>query len=166
MKHAAWIVGLLLSATSLTTLAALPVVPLSTDQQSMLKSKDSRVAKNKKLVFNFWREVFDAHHLELVDKYMAEDYRQHNPNAETGRQGFVDYFAARFKEPLPIQPEIKNLVTILGEGDLVVLVFKREQTNSNNQSTYTTTWFDMFRIENDKIAEHWDPATLNPSRQR
>jgi len=23
---------------------------------------------------------------------------------------------------------------------------------------YTTTWFDMFRIENGKIAEHWDPA--------
>ena len=23
---------------------------------------------------------------------------------------------------------------------------------------YTTTWFDMFRIENGKIAEHWDTA--------
>ena len=24
---------------------------------------------------------------------------------------------------------------------------------------YTTTWFDMFRVEGGKIAEHWDPAT-------
>ena len=24
---------------------------------------------------------------------------------------------------------------------------------------YTTTWFDMFRVENGKIAEHWDPAS-------
>jgi len=23
---------------------------------------------------------------------------------------------------------------------------------------YTTTWFDMFRIEGGKIAEHWDAA--------
>jgi hypothetical protein len=24
--------------------------------------------------------------------------------------------------------------------------------------TYTTTWFDMFRIADGKIVEHWDPA--------
>ena len=24
---------------------------------------------------------------------------------------------------------------------------------------YTSTWFDMLRVENGKVAEHWDPAT-------
>lgn len=27
--------------------------------------------------------------------------------------------------------------------------------------TYSTTWFDMWRIKDGKAAEHWDPALLN-----
>jgi predicted SnoaL-like aldol condensation-catalyzing enzyme len=34
----------------------------------------------------------------------------------------------------------------------------------NKGQKYTSTWFDMFRIENGKIAEHWDPATKPPAR--
>ena len=26
--------------------------------------------------------------------------------------------------------------------------------------TYTTTWFDMFRLEDGKITEHWDSAKI------
>jgi predicted SnoaL-like aldol condensation-catalyzing enzyme len=29
-----------------------------------------------------------------------------------------------------------------------------------NGQSYTTTWFDMFRISGDKIAEHWDSALM------
>jgi Ca2+-transporting ATPase len=44
-------------------------------------------------------------------------------------------------------------------GDLVVLAFARENTDPKDAAKkYTTTWFDMFRIEHGKIAEHWDPA--------
>ncbi len=28
----------------------------------------------------------------------------------------------------------------------------------DSTKTYTTTWFDVFRIKDGKIAEHWDPA--------
>jgi predicted SnoaL-like aldol condensation-catalyzing enzyme len=28
----------------------------------------------------------------------------------------------------------------------------------NPSQKYSTTWFNMFRIENGRIAEHWDPA--------
>ena len=38
--------------------------------------------------------------------------------------------------------------------------FVREVAEPKDTSKkYTTTWFDMLRIENGKIAEHWDPAT-------
>lgn len=51
------------------------------------------------------------------------------------------------------------LVSIVAEGDLVVLSFVREGVDPKDASkTYTTTWFDMFRIESGKIAKHWDPA--------
>ena len=39
------------------------------------------------------------------------------------------------------------------------LAFVREAADPKDATKkYTTTWFDMFRIEGGKIAEHWDPA--------
>ena len=49
---------------------------------------------------------------------------------------------------------------MVAEGDLVVLGFRRTLPDLQNEGqTYTTTWFDMLRIENGKIAEHWDYGT-------
>ncbi|MFI5154001.1 MAG: ester cyclase [Chitinophagales bacterium] len=140
------------------TLTQLPVIPLA-DQKSLLQSKDSKLAQNKKLVYDFWREVLEAGHLELAEKYMAETYMQHNPNVPTGRKAFVEFFS-KFKKPIPIVDTIKApLVTILAEADLVLLCFVREIKDPNDESKkYTTTWFDMLRVENGKIAEHWDSA--------
>ena len=130
------------------------------DQEQMLASPDPRLAVNKRLVYNFWREVFEAGHMDLADKYMAEGYIQHNPNVPTGSAAFVDFFS-RNVAVQPIEARIKApLVAILADDDLVVLAFVREGTDPKEPAKkYTTTWFDMFRIENGQIAEHWDPAT-------
>lgn len=143
-------------STALFAHAQLPVVP-ATDQTALLASSDAKLASNKRLVYDFWREVYEAGHLELADKYLAESYIQHNPNVPTGRAAFVSFFA-RFKKPQPIQPAIvMPLVSITAEGDRVILAFAHEGKDAAGKA-YTTTWFDMFRIENGKIAEHWDPA--------
>ena len=134
-------------------------VAAAADQERLLASADPKLAANKRLVYDFWREVFEGAHMELADKYMAESYIQHNPNVPTGRAAFVEFFQ-RVRKPAPIEPRIKApLVAIVAEGDLVVLSFAREHADPKDASKkYTTTWFDMFRIENGKIAEHWDPA--------
>jgi predicted SnoaL-like aldol condensation-catalyzing enzyme len=140
--------------------AQLPVT-VHPDQQALLKSDNPQLAANKKLVFDFWREVFQARNMELAPKYMAENYMQHNPTVATGRKPFTDFFG-RF-EKQPVKPTIDNLVTIMAERDLVVLAFRRELPDPKNPGqTYTTTWFDMLRIENGKIAEHWDYGTKSP----
>jgi predicted SnoaL-like aldol condensation-catalyzing enzyme len=135
-------------------------VQASADQAAWLASPDAKLAANKKLVYDFWREVFEGHHMELADKYMAEDYIQHNPNVPTGRAAFVSFFS-RFAQPQAIVPAIKApLVAIVAEGDLVILSFAREGVDPKDPSKkFTTTWFDMFRVASGKIAEHWDPAT-------
>jgi predicted SnoaL-like aldol condensation-catalyzing enzyme len=142
--------------------AQVPVVP-GTDQGQMLASTDAHLAANKRLVYDFWREVFEAGHMELADKYVAAGYIQHNPNVPTGRGAFVAYFSKNVV-PHPIEPRVKApLVAIVAEGDLVVLVFVREVTDPRDAAQkYTTTWFDMFRIDAGRIAEHWDPATRKP----
>jgi len=141
------------------TFAQVAVKP-SADQKTLLQSDDPKLAKNKKLLYDFWREVFEAGHLELVDKYMAETYIQHNPNVATGRKAFVDFFS-KFMKPQPIADTIKApVVAIIAEGDKVMISFARELPDPKDSAKkYTTTWFDMFRIENGKLAEHWDGAT-------
>jgi predicted SnoaL-like aldol condensation-catalyzing enzyme len=137
--------------------AALPVVP-APDQAALLKSKDPKLAANKKLAYDFFRVVLRARHLDEADKYMKEDYIQHNPNADTGIAGFKAYFS-KLGGPQPVQDTVPGLVAIQAEGDFVTLAFVREEKDSANPGQkYTTTWFDMFRIDNGKIAEHWDVA--------
>ncbi|HSC64694.1 MAG TPA: nuclear transport factor 2 family protein [Caldimonas sp.] len=134
-------------------------VQAAADQPALLASADPRIAANKRLVFDFWREVFEGAHMELASKYMTESYIQHNPNVPSGRAAFVDFFS-KMRKPTPIEPHIKApLVAIVAEGDLVVLSFAREGVDPKDATRkFSTTWFDMFRIENGKIAEHWDPA--------
>jgi Uncharacterized protein conserved in bacteria len=97
--------------------------------------------------------------MELADKYMAESYIQHNPNVPTGRAAFIEFFT-KFRKPAPIEAQIKApVVAIVAEGDYVVLSFARENADPKDPTRkYSTTWFDMFRLEDGKIAEHWDPA--------
>jgi predicted SnoaL-like aldol condensation-catalyzing enzyme len=139
--------------------AALPVEP-APDQSALLKSKDPKLAANKKIAYDFFRVVLRAHHLDEADKYMKDDYIQHNPNADTGIVGFKAYFSKLPGGPQPVQDTLPGLVAIQAEGNFVTLSFVREMDDPVNKGQkYTTTWFDMFRIDNGKIAEHWDVAT-------
>lgn len=148
------VVSLSFSLPSLAQVA----VTANADHTAMLASKDPKLAANKKLVYDFWRDVFEAGHSELAPQYMTETYIQHNPTVATGRKAFVDFFG-QFKKPQAIAGKVNApLVAITAEGDLVTLAFVSERKDPKDPSkTYTTTWFDMFRIENGKIAEHWDP---------
>ena len=134
-------------------------VQVNPDQAKLLASADPRLAANKRLVYDFWREVFEGGHMELADKYMTESYIQHNPTVPTGRAAFIDFFS-KFAKPKAIEATVKApLVAIVAEGDVVVLSFVREVAEPADPARkYTTTWFDMFRVQDGRIAEHWDPA--------
>ena len=127
------------------------------NQVQLLGSADHRLAANKRLVYDFWREVLEAGHMDLAPKYMLESYIQHNPNVPTGRAAFIEFFS-KMSKPKPIESTIKApLVAVVAEGDLVILSFVRKAADPKDKTkTYTTTWFDMFRVEGGKIAEHWD----------
>lgn len=152
--------GLLLVLLSIGLAHAQVPVVATTPHTNLLFSGDPKLAANKKLVYDFWREVFEAGHMELAEKYMAEDYIQHNPTVATGRAAFIAFFS-KIKKPKPILDKIEApLVSIVAEGDLVILTFAREYPDPQDPTKkYTTSWFDQFRIENGKIAEHWDAAT-------
>jgi predicted SnoaL-like aldol condensation-catalyzing enzyme len=138
-------------------LAQLPV-EIHRNQPELLPSTEPSLAANKKLVYDFWREILQAHHVERAPEYLAEHYVQHNPTLPTGRAAFMDFVRQLPRQP--VKATIDELVSIVAERDLVLLAFRRELPDLENEGqTYTTTWFEMFRIENGKIVEHWDYGT-------
>jgi len=133
-------------------------------QLALLESPDSRLADNKRLVFDAWRQIVDAGHEELADRYLDAGFIEHNPNAAPGREGFKAYFAARAE--LPVEASIRApVVAMVAEGDLVVLATMQEHPHPSRAGrTYTTTWFDMFRVVDGRLAEHWDAAPKHDAR--
>ena len=125
----------------------------------MLASDDPQLAANKRLVWDMWRNFLQANNVDAADEYLAPEYHQHNPNAETGLQGVKDYFRALNQPQMEPKNYIDRLVSIVAERDLVVLALVREGVNSAGEE-YSTTWFDMFRVRDGKIVEHWDTATM------
>lgn len=136
-------------------------VKANPDHEAMLQSKDPQLAKNKRLLYDFWRVVVEAGHLEETGKYTTEDYIQHNPNFASGRQALIDMFAANKRPKLPIEARVKSpIVSLIAEGDLVMISFMRELPEPKDPAKkYTTTHITYFRVENGKLAEHWDAGT-------
>ena len=90
MRTIHWSIGAMLLALALALpLAAESINPPTRPQTAPMTAQEK---KNLEMVMNWWREVLYAGHFELAPKYQAETYIQHNPNVNTGRAGFIDFF--------------------------------------------------------------------------
>lgn len=138
------------------TYAQVPPVA-APDQAALLKSSDPKLAANKKLVFDMYRAIIQAGRADMAPQFFTEDYIQHNPNVTTGRAALMAYIKQTRPER-PIDPTITfPVIAIMAEGDMVtVAVVNYAPDPENPGKKYASTHFDMYRIENGKIAEHWD----------
>ena len=142
--------------------AGLPVVPAA-DQAPLLESASPRLAAHKRLAYDFFRIVLRGRRLERAQEFLLAGYIQHNPQVPTGLAGFLDFFSHLPGGPRPIPDTLPGLVAIQAEGDFVTLSFVDERDDPTHPGRhYTTTWFDMFRMEDGSIAEHWDNDTTPP----
>lgn len=130
-------------------------------QEALLHASDPKLVANKRLVFDMWRNVIDAGREESADLYLDTGYIEHDPTAATGRDAFKRRVAAQ--KDRPVEATLRaSVVSIVAEGDLVAVVTMMEHPHPVRPGrTYTTTWFDMFRIADGRIVEHWNP-TLKP----
>jgi len=133
-----------------------PAPVVARDHEALLKSDDPKLAANKRLVYDMYRIVLQAGLSGRAHEFIADGYIQHNPNAGQGLAGLVDYVKATRPERA-IQPRLDlPLVNLLAEGDYVTTTFVRPEKDANGE-TYYSSWFDLYRIEDGKIIEHWDP---------
>ena len=140
-----------------------PLSPLSvaTDQQALLASADPKLARNKKHVYDFWRIVYEAGHMERAAEFMAPEYIQHNPNVESGRDAFVATMS-RARPKRPVEPVSRfPIIDIIAERDIVMVMWARKVRDRENPAhIYEMTWFDVFRVDDRTglISEHWDSS--------
>ncbi|PFC87867.1 pyruvate kinase [Bacillus anthracis] len=123
---------------------------------SVSKDNVTEKEKNKKMVVDFYNEVFNKHNIDIIPKYVSEDYQQHNPFVADGRKAFMDFFKEDFVKNPNSSAEVKRVVA---EGDTVAL-HVHSRTNSQDKGVAIV---DIFRIKDGKIVEHWDVIQEIPS---
>ena len=103
-----------------------------------------------------YRIVLQAGLADRAGEFISDDYIQHNPNAGQGLAGVQDYIRkTRPERPIADKLELP-LIQLIAEGDYVMTSFVRPEKDAQGE-TYYSTWFDLYRIADGKIAEHWDP---------
>src|ERR1700680_3298211 len=125
----------------------------------------SQEKKSQDIATTEMKDMLQYGHLELADKVMAPGYIQHNPNVPHGRDGFKAFMSRNPNRKVePIKEEWKNKpAVILTSGDLVFMMFDREGKDPTDPSkTYNYNSFDMLRVDNGMIQEHWDAARKAP----
>jgi predicted SnoaL-like aldol condensation-catalyzing enzyme len=127
------------------------------DQQALLRSSDPKLAANKKLVFDMYRTIVQAGRYEQAGKFFTKEYIQHNPNVSSGLDAIVTYIRnSRPQREIPAEMSFP-LISLIAEGDMVmVATLTYEPEPDKPGERYATTHFDLYRIENGLIAEHWD----------
>jgi predicted SnoaL-like aldol condensation-catalyzing enzyme len=123
--------------------------------------------KNLAIATRELKDMLQYGHLEVADEVMADSYIQHNPNVPGGREGFKKFFGAQpNRQPEAIKEEWKNPPTLtIASGPYVFFMWDRKAKDPADPSKeYTWDHFDMVRVENGKIQEHWDEAKKNAPR--
>ena len=114
------------------------------------------VAANKEIVRNMVEEVFVGRNVDAVDTYFTETYIQRNPMLPSG-SAVIKEFLSKQSDAEPADARPNEVHRMIGEGDLVAT----HSTYYNFGETPLVA-FDIFRIEDGRIAEHWD--NLQPLR--
>jgi predicted SnoaL-like aldol condensation-catalyzing enzyme len=158
--------ALLLALAASAAHAQEPPRPVA-DQKALLASPDPKLAANKKLVFDMYRTIVNAGHWDQAEKFFTKEYIQHNPNVKSGRDELVEYI--RRTRPVRPIPDVIGfpVISIIAEGDMVLVASVEYNDDPEKPGTrYTTTHFDLYRIENGLIAEHWDNVLKSPAALR
>ncbi|WP_299223365.1 nuclear transport factor 2 family protein [uncultured Aquimarina sp.] len=115
------------------------------------------LAENKKNAIAFYKMAYEGSPRQAVQKYLGNQYIQHNPDVVDGIEGFVSYFE-RMQNEYP--DKSIEFVRCIAEGDFVSL--HTHQTWPGNDEYVT---MDFFRFDKQgKICEHWDAIQQIPKK--
>jgi len=106
---------------------------------------EDKTEQNKALVASFVDDVLVNHRVDKIAYYLSvEHYVQHNPAVPDGIEEFREFMAGPGKGMI-----YRDVFKIIGQGNFVMAysqVFLGEEL----------AVFDLFRVANGSIVEHWD----------
>lgn len=113
---------------------------------------------NKNTVRGFIEKVLLNHEMDKVATYInPTNYIQHNPAVADGLEGFgaaMQYFAEN-----GLVMEYTKLHKVLGQGNFVLSLSEGKFGQGEH-----TAFYDLFRLENGQIVEHWDVIAPIPAK--
>ncbi|MGH2548626.1 MAG: nuclear transport factor 2 family protein, partial [Thermomicrobiales bacterium] len=106
--------------------------------------KTVSIQKNKALVMSAVDAFFNQHDQVAVDQYVGAEFIQHSSEIADGQEGLRQYISQLNASAS------YELVRVFGDGDLVATHGRYSEFASEPRIA-----FDVYRVENDTIAEHW-----------
>ncbi|MEQ7874304.1 nuclear transport factor 2 family protein [Sphingomonas sp. ASV193] len=118
------------------------------DITQLLAAADVREA-NKRTVLAFYDAALKRFNIDEAVTYFTSDFIQHNPRAADGIEGFRAMLQEFVDEFPGARVDVKRA---FADGDFVVLHVHVKLRPEDLGLAIV----DIFRLENGKIAEHWD----------
>lgn len=104
---------------------------------------------NKDTVRGFIADVLQGGQVEEVTRYISgQGYAQHNPHVEDGLAGFGKHLQE--VTATGATTEYVKVHHLIGQGNFVV-TYSHTRVRGEDYA-----FFDLFRLEDGKIVEHWD----------
>ena len=114
-------------------------------------------AANKTLVRRFVDEILVQGRLDRLAGYFdGGRYIQHNPQIADDLTGLATALEAMAAAGVTMRYD--RIHQVLGEGNFVLVVSEGALGGA------ATSFYDLFRVENTRIAEHWDTIEATPDR--
>lgn len=114
---------------------------------------------NKTYVKGFVENILMGKKPELLTTYFnGDNYVQHNPSIADGLSGLGAALQAMAEQG--IEMKYDRIHQVIGQGNFVLVISEGSFAGQH------TAFYDLFRVENGKIAEHWDVLeTVLPQEQ-
>lgn len=111
---------------------------------------------NKALVNAFVNDVLVSGKLDKLPGYFdGDNYLQHNPAIADGLSGLGAALKAMADQGITMK--YTRVHKVLGQGNFVLVISEGEFAGKS------TSFYDLFRVHQGKIAEHWDTMETIPA---
>lgn len=128
-----------------------------TDGPTQVKDLE-KTKSNKTLVRSFIDDVLVNGKMHKLGGYFdGDNYLQHNPHIGDGLSGLGKALQAMAEKGVTMKYD--KIHKVLGEGNFVLVMSEGEFAGKH------VAFYDLFRVEDGKVAEHWDTIEAIPEKK-